>query len=249
MKNFINKILDLPKLIRRILIILWLILIMLLIFKFCFGIWYPVIVNNETFSNICDFIDNKEWLKKTIKLVFYVLSSNFLFLTITNSKKYSKWYFLIIFNIIYVGLFLIKTFWNTIGSILEVVLVIFAIIYDIKKNKFKNNVFNVLIPLLIYGVLNLWLLLMALVRGLDTNNFLNYPFVIQIIMQLDYYIFLTITFVEVCYMGDWTWGWFWSKDITVLKAEKEKELSKAKPNMKKINSIDIKIAELEKEAK
>lgn len=50
-------------------------------------------------------------------------------------------------------------------------------------------------------------------------------------------------------MGALGIGWFWSRDITVLKAEKEKELAKAKPNMKKIDSINIRIAELEKEGK
>lgn len=44
-------------------------------------------------------------------------------------------------------------------------------------------------------------------------------------------------------------GWLWSKDITVLKAMREKELKKSKPNMKKVESLDIRIAELEKEGK
>lgn len=43
--------------------------------------------------------------------------------------------------------------------------------------------------------------------------------------------------------------WFFSKDITVLKAAKEKELARKKPNMDTIAKIDERIAELEKEGK
>ena len=44
-------------------------------------------------------------------------------------------------------------------------------------------------------------------------------------------------------------GWLWSKDITVLKAEKEKELAKKEPDMELVAKIDSRIAELEKEVK
>lgn len=43
--------------------------------------------------------------------------------------------------------------------------------------------------------------------------------------------------------------WLFARDITVLKAEKEKELAKTKPNMSKIQEIDDRIAKLEKEGK
>ena len=44
-------------------------------------------------------------------------------------------------------------------------------------------------------------------------------------------------------------GWFWSKDVTVLKAEKEKELAKKRPDSSKLAKLDERIAELEKEEK
>lgn len=46
-------------------------------------------------------------------------------------------------------------------------------------------------------------------------------------------------------MGLWS-GWFFSKDITVLKAEKEKELAKAEPDMEKVADIEKQISEIEK---
>ena len=50
-------------------------------------------------------------------------------------------------------------------------------------------------------------------------------------------------------MGWFGAGWLWSKDITVLKAEKEKELAKKNPDTKLIEKIDERIAILEKESK
>ena len=88
MKKFINKILDVPKLIRRIWITLWLILIILLIMKFCFGIWYPIISNNEAFNNICNFIDNRRWLYAIISSILYILNLNFLSLTNMGQRKF-----------------------------------------------------------------------------------------------------------------------------------------------------------------
>lgn len=74
MKKFINKILDVPKLIRTIWIILWLILIILLVFKFCFNLWYPVVSKNETFNNVCNYIDNNKWLYYLISYVLYIIN-------------------------------------------------------------------------------------------------------------------------------------------------------------------------------
>ena len=46
-------------------------------------------------------------------------------------------------------------------------------------------------------------------------------------------------------MGWFSAGWFWSKDVTVLKAEKEKELAKKNPDMDKVAKIEKRILELE----
>ena len=50
-------------------------------------------------------------------------------------------------------------------------------------------------------------------------------------------------------MGWFSVGWLWSKDITVLKSYKEKELAKANPDMKLVSKIDARITKLEKEGK
>ena len=74
------------------------------------------------------------------------------------------------------------------------------------------------------------------------------PMLLQIILQLDYYIFIIITWIGVSWMGLMS-VWFFGKDITVLKAAREKELARKTPNMDTIRIIDERIAELEKEGK
>ncbi len=93
----------------------------------------------------------------------------------------------------------------------------------------------------------IWQLNVLFVRDLP-NMLDNVETLIQIILQLDYYIFLIITWIGVTKMGLIS-AWFFSKDITVLKAAKEKELARKKPNMDTIAKIDERIAELEKEGK
>ncbi len=249
MKKFINKILDVPKLIRTIWIMLWVVLVILLIFKFCFNLWYPVVVENEVFINVCNFIDEHKWLSLIIMGFFYVLDININTLICTNKKKYDNWVFFIIMNIIILSNYVVKYFNSIIGNIGEILMIISYIIINLKQNNFKNKAINILLPLIFYGVLNLWQFTMLIVRGTDSLVLSDLPSLIYLILQFDYYIFTIITWIGVSYMGLLGMGWFWSKDITVLKAHKEKELAKEKPDMELVAKIDSRIAELEKEAK
>lgn len=250
MKKFINKILNVPKLILTLWIMLWIILAILLVMKFCFNMWYPIVINNEWFINMCNYIDDNRWISLILMGTFYVLNINILFLVGTGNKFYNKWYWILLGTSISILMFYLKMLSNILGLISEiVVLVIIPIIINIKVKKFRNIIYNILLPLLNYALLNLWQFTMLVVRDADGLVLSNLPTLLGLALQLDYYIFTIITWIGVSYMGLWGAGWFWSKDITILKAEKEKELAKAKPNKKKIESLDIKIAELEKEGK
>lgn len=250
MRKFINKILDMPKLIRRLWLLLWILLAILLIMKFCFGIWYPVVSNNEIFNSVCNFIDENRIVYMGIGLALYILNINVISLTCMNKRKYDNWIMTIVINIFIISFGIIKNFNSLVINILEILLFIIPYIFiNIKQDNFKNKALNIVVPIIIYALLNLWQLTIFGVRGLELNELTNYPILIPIILQIDYYVFLIITWIGVSFMGIFGMGWLWSKDITVLKAMKEKELKKAKPNMKKVNSLDIRIAELEKEGK
>lgn len=243
--DFINKILDTKKLIFRLWIVLWLCLLILLILKFCFGIWYPIVVENENFIKVCDFADNNLIFNISIRIFFFILSSNILLLTIIGKRKYDKWYLAILSNAVFIGIFLLKDNFEFIGLIFEVGIIVFAIIFNLKTRNFRRKLFDVLIPIIVYIVVNAWQFSIYFVRDLDIKRIENYGTLIGLILMLDYYVFLIITFMEVCYMGTWSWGWLFGKSTTELRALKEAELKKENPDKDFLEVIDKAIAKNE----
>lgn len=245
-KNFILKIVNLPKLIKRLWIILWLSLFILVAMKLCFNVWYPIIVENDFIINICNFIDDNKIIKILLYLVFYILNCNIIFLTSTIQKKYNNKLLAIILNVIFVIVYLIKFTYNTIGSILEIItIIILPIIYNVLSKKINIKI-SILLPIIIYILLNLWQLNILFVRNIN-NILTDIPTLISLILQIDYYIFLLITWIGVSYMGAWGIGWLWGKTETELLALKEEELKKEKPDEKLIEQIDKKLEELKYE--
>ena len=242
--------LDVPKLILTIWLMLWVMLVILLVMKFCFNQWYPIVSHNQNFIDTCNYIDNHKWLDTITMMILYVFASNVIFLTAIGDKKYYKWYFWLLAILIPLGAFGLKYISNLLGFIFELfILVILPIIINIKTNKFKSNIFNILVPIIEYALINLWQLTIYFVRGLDIKTLDSYSSLIYIILQLDYYIFIIITWIGVCIMGLLGPGWLWNKSSTELKAMKEKELSRKTPNLKLIARIDEEIAKLEKAGK
>lgn len=237
-KEFVNKIVDLKQLVFRLWISLWIVLFILLIMKYCFGVWYPIVVDNEIFIKICNFIDDNIWFRYIILSILYILSCNIYLLTSTNKKKYNRWYVFILINLLFIGIFIIKCFNSYIAMILEfLLLIIIPTIFNIKHNNFNRKILNILFPLCFYLISNLWQLNALLVR--DLPLFLtNASTLFCIIMQLDYYVFLIISWIGVSFMGLSSFGWFFGKTITDLEAMKKEEIAKSKPDLKLIADID-----------
>lgn len=238
MMEFINKILDVPKLVFRLWLSLWIVLFILLIMKYCFGVWYPIVVENEKFITICEFIDNNIWIKYILLSIFYLLSFNIFILTATNKKKYNKIYKIILVNILAICIFVIKYINSNIAMILEILfLIIIPTIFNIKYNNFHRKIINILFPLCFYAIINLWQLNILLVRNLPLILSNSSTF-IWLTIQLDYYVFLIISWIGVSYMGLCSIGWFFGKSITDLEAMKKEEIAKSKPDLKLIADID-----------
>lgn len=248
MRKFINKILDVPKLIRTIWFILWILLIILLIMKFCFGIWYPIVIKNQTFLDVNDFIQNS-WLKYFVLFIFYMLNANLLYLISSLKFKYTKWYEAIIINTLGIIGFLVKYFVGNIAIIFELIIaVIIPIIVLLKTYNKHNKIILILYPIVIQFLVFLWQLNIFLIRGVDFTKINDEYYLLGFVLQLDYYIFIIISWIGVTKMGLWGF-WLFTKDVTALKAEREKELAKKNPNMDKVAKIDEHIKELEKEGK
>lgn len=241
--KFLNKILDFPKLIIRLWITLWLCLIILLIMKFCFGVWYPIVVENKTLLNISDYVDNS-WLKYLILFLFYAFNINFVYLIACRKIKYDHILETLLINFLIVLTFAVKIYNNYLGFIGEFLIVIpIPIIYFYKHHSEDCILKDILWTFVLQILIMLWQCNILLVRGLP-NPLTSADTIIQIILQLDYYIFLTILWIGVSIMG-LIGIWFFTKDVTKLKAIRESELAKARPDMKLVKDIDSKITKLE----
>lgn len=246
MKKFINKILNVPKLILTIWIILWVILILLLVLKFCFGIWYPIISDNKTFIDICNFIDENKWFYILISGLLYIPSLNIICLTCLGKKSFKSIKLTLYVNLFIILGFCLKVYNSIAGNIFEIFFIFLNMsIVNLKFKNFNCTWKNILVPIIEYAVLNLWQFTMLLVRGTDKLVLNELPMLVPLILQIDYYIFILISWIGVSFMGWFSAGWFWSKDVTVLKAEKEKELAKKNPDMDKVAKIENRILELE----
>ena len=243
-----KKLINFPKLIKTLWICLWAILGILLILKFCFGKWYPIVVNNEFIIKICEFVDCHRIIECLIGGILYVFSINVWILSAIKRYKYDNIIIFIIINIFVIGTYLIKFYLNiTLANIIELgYLIIFPIIFNLIKHNLRNKWFNIFLPIVVYILINLFQLNILLIRNIN-EILTNMPSLIYLTMQIDYYIFLIIMWLGVNNMGWLTGGWFFGKSLTELKAEREKELAKEEPDKDFIAELDKAIAE--KEAK
>lgn len=238
-KEFVNKIVDLKQLVFRLWISLWIVLFILLIMKYCFGVWYPIVVDNEIFIKICDFINENKIVSLIITGIFYLLSANLICLTSMGKKTYHNKIETILFETIILGTYIIKIFSNNIGMIIEVLYcVLLTILINLKQKKFKKKILNILTPIFTYIIVNSWQFTIYFVRDLDIQQLDKYPSLIFIILMLDYYVFLIISWIGVSFMGLLSIGWLFGKTITDLEAMKKEEIAKSKPDLKLIADID-----------
>lgn len=220
--DWLSKILNVPKLIIRIWIILWISLFILVAMKFCFNIWYPIVIENEIVLAICNFIDNHFIVKYMMSVILYLININIWVLIAIKKMKFKKKFTFIIMSIIYFLGNSLKWLDNNIGSTFELLyLILFPIIYNYKYKTFSKRIWNVLFPIIIYLLINFWQLNIFIIRDIE-NILTNMPTAITYALQIDYYIFLIITWIGVNYfMGVFGGGWLWSKSITELKAMKQ----------------------------
>lgn len=250
LKELINRLVDVKKLIITVWISLWVVLIMLTIFKFCFNVWYPVIVDNQKFISVCNFIDNHDVLVYLIWFVLYVLNLNITVLIFIKRFKYKTKKELIIFNIFIISGYFLKMLFQPLGVGIEMFYLCVGCSYvNIKQKVYKKIKWNILVPIILYVILNIWQTNVMFVRGLrDVVS--DLPFILTLAIQIDYYVFLLITWIGVVYiMGLTGMGWWWSQQITRLTALKEKELKKAHPDMDVVAEYDAKIKNYEQKLK
>ena len=250
LKELINRLVDVKKLIITVWIMLWVVLIILDVFKLCFNVWYPVVSNNQKFISVCNFIDNHEWLKTIIFTSLYFINIHVCYLMFTKRYKYKNKFIFIILSVFFIGNRFLKEYNNLIGIICEcVILIILPVLYNLKNKVYKRKIFNIGIPIVLYIIVNAWQSQIMFIRGIEAI-LSTLPTAVVLILQADYYVFIIFTWIGVSYiMGSVGIGWWWSQQITKLKALKEKELKKAHPDMDVVAEYDAKIKNYEQKLK
>ena len=129
-----------------------------------------------------------------------------------------------------------------------VILIIFPIVYNITHKTFKRMLWNILFPIIINIITMVWQLNILFIR--DINELLkDMPFIISFTLQLDYYIFLIITWIGAVYIMS-IWGsWFFEEQLNYFKGLKEKELKKKNPDPVALEDIDRQITYYENKIK
>lgn len=247
-KAFIDEILDVKRLVTVLWFSLWYILIVCLICKYCFHMWFPIFSKNIYLIKVCDFIDENLILRHLVYLSLYVLNFGLVYLISTKQSKYSNKKELYIILTISIANYVIKNLSNIYGLLIEaLILVVFPIITDTIKMKektfWKVLFLGVLYPIIVNAIIILWQSSIFLIR--DIEDMMNtLPTLINLILQIDYYIFLIITFLGVKIFMSTLGVWLWCNEITKLEACIEEEKKKKEPNETIIKFIEKRIKKI-----
>lgn len=246
-KAFINEILDVKKLIGVLWLSLWYVLALCLICKYCFHMWFPIVSENVYFNHLCDFIDQHILIKHFFALNFYVLNISLIYLISTKQYKFKNKKELFSVLAIAIGNYFLKTYNNMLGTLVEMmILVVLPIIVSVvrmkEKTLWKVALFGVIYPIIVNVIVVLWQLSIFLIRDIELVM-AELPTTIILILQIDYYIFLIITYIGGYIMGNWG-AWLWCNELTKLEAYLEEEKKKEKPNQMIIQLIEKRIEKI-----
>lgn len=236
-EELINK----NKLIKVIWFLLWLVLVFLVIMKLLFNKWFPIIIENNKLIKISNYLDNTKVIKYIIYLSFYLLNGNMLYLISSYKNKYDNKKEFIIINILIIICYTLKVLFGYYSLILEFIITIIIPIINLIKYKKYNKIICIIHPLIIQITIIIWQSNILFVRNLP-SMMNNITIVIQLFLQIDYYIFLIILYIgEVNKMG-LIGFWLFGKDKTTIQAMIDKENKKSKPNQKKLEKLNKALA-------
>lgn len=234
--NDAENLIDKKKLIRTLWFLSWIIIIFIVVLKLVFNKWFPIIVENYKLMCFSKDLDNTKIIKYLIFLSFYLLNGNMLYLTSSYKKKYKNKIELLIINILIIISYIIKLYFNYYSLILELIIIIIIPIYNLFKYNKYNKLICILHPILVQVITILWQANILFARNLP-HMLDNQTIVVQIILQIDYYIFIIVMYIgEVNGMG-LIGFWLFGKDKTTIQAMIEKEEKKSKPNQKKLDKL------------
>lgn len=222
---------------KRMIILCWVILAVCFVVKIFGGNFFNIVVNNERFISICNFIENT-FLYYVVGFLFYYANGLFILLamkrelTLTDKE-------LLFYSLFTIILFAIQYAFKYIGflEISIIITIIRCIIIPILvfKVKIKDviviNIFDIVFQLT-----------SSFVKNIDITNTIYETAIVGLIFLIDYYIMILLLYLYRYYNKEKTMGflgtWFLSK---------EEQQKRAYENLgKKFKKLDAKKEKLDK---
>ena len=201
-------------LVRKTIWLCWFALIGCFIIKLFGGNYFEIIANNETFVNLCSWME-KHYISTIIMYGLYCLSLVIITSTISINNIFKKKNLILIPLIILMCM--LKGINAMIGYFVELAFIIIVPLIIAKEKRTKIFIRFIYSYLLVNG----FQLLSLFIRNIDAH-LLNTNFCIGLLFQIDYYIMLILYYLYSVKlrgdenMGQWSIFWF-GNDIAMDK--------------------------------
>ncbi len=187
MKNLISKFKAFYNTTYGMLIVIsWVVLLICLIIKLLGGNWFELGTDNEYFISFCNYVDNTQWLKMLLACIICIGSVYIIECLLLNKKKLSPKELALYIPLIVIGSI---SSWK-----LQFVSLICQILYFIilpilqTKGKWKRVVFINIFVIFLQAV-------SIIFRNLSCWEFNQNRFIFQVLIQVDYYLMLILTYL------------------------------------------------------
>lgn len=179
---------DKLKILKRLIIVIWITLIACFIIKMFGGNYFEIFTTNEKFIKISNYIDNHLFIKYTIYLIINLITNTLYLLAVCGKKRFTIKQLLIIFPILITFYFL--KLWNSkIGLVTDLLQAFILPLFFIKFKKWYRIPIGFILDFIFQ-------LITLLTKNLGLINIsIEESFLINIIWCIDYYIMLIIMYL------------------------------------------------------
>lgn len=177
-----------PTALKTLIITCWAVLVLCLVIKLLGGNWFELATENTKFIQFCEFVDNTMWLKMTLACLIYV-GSTYLYLCVASNKQYLSLKETIVYIPIMIAKSILFWYYPTIATIMDICLIT---IIPLAFGKFRNWL-RVLIS---FALLNVFQIMSLIIRNYGFQNFNDNLFVLQVLIQIDYYVMIVLTYLH-----------------------------------------------------
>lgn len=186
-----------PKAMRRIILIMWAGLVIYLIIKLLGGNWFEIVCDNQSFINVCNYIDNHLVIKIILCCITSFVSLSLLYLAMLQQIFFKKWQLILLLIVIPIEVSLKLIINNDVVSLLIDVFMLIGMPLILNHNNLtKRFIFGFLI---LGNIFNLAFQLISLliknlaVTILDDNTLVSLIFMIDVYIMLGlYYLYSNI---------------------------------------------------------